>query len=136
MAPMTGFCLEYDKPPPPQGTLYQVAPANVQQQFQPMRDVLRAGRALAEAGLLNPDSDPGAYATFIQQWAVWSRLEGWDLNEFTREFVDRTRQNVANLGGQWTNQMADVLRNAAPNRYNDILAVLVESEGLSRSAGD
>ena len=135
-APMTGFCLEYDKPPPPQGTLYQVAPANVQQQFQPMRDVLRAGRALAEAGLLNPDSDPGAYATFIQQWAVWSRLEGWDLNEFTREFVDRTRQNVANLGGQWTNQMADVLRQAAPNRYNDILAVLVESEGLSRSAGD
>ena len=127
---MTGFCLEYDKPQPTEGTLYQLAPESLQQQFQPMRKLLEAGRSLAENGLLNPDSEAGAYGTFIQQWSLWTKLKDWDLGEFTREFIDRTKKNVENLSGEWTNAMRDALRDAAPNRFNDITAVLLAADGL------
>ena len=127
---MTGFCLEYDKPQPMEGTLYQVAPESLQQQFQPMRKLLEAGRKLAEDGLPNPDSEAGAYGTFIQQRSLWTKLKDWDLGEFTREFIDRTKKNVENLGGDWTNAMRDALRDAAPNRFNDITAVLLAAEGM------
>jgi hypothetical protein len=135
-ASMTGFCLEYEKPPPPADTIYQVAPQDLQQRYGPMRSVLRAGRAVAEAGGLNPDSNPLAYATAIQQWALWTRLEDWNLREFTDEFVEYTKKQVEDAGTRWTDQMRDLLRNAAPNRFNDITTVLQEADRLTRTAAD
>jgi hypothetical protein len=128
-ASMVGFCLEYHKPPPPKGMVYQVAPESIQKRFQSMRSILRAGRALKDAGLLNPDSDPETYATFVQQWALWTRLEGWNFNQFTNELLDRTRKNVESAGVRWTDVMRDGIRDAARNRFNDILAVLLEARG-------
>jgi hypothetical protein len=130
---IVGYCLEYLKPPPPKDALYQVASSALQQKYAPMRRILEAGRALTDAGLLKPDSDPAAYATFIQQWALWTKLENWNFDEFSREFVDRTRKNVANLGRQWTPAMDAALKTAAPNRFNDIMAVLLEAETLRRN---
>jgi hypothetical protein len=130
---VVGYCLEYLKPPPPKDALYQVAPDALQQKYAPMRRILEAGRALVEQGLLKPDSDPAAYATFIQQWALWTKLENWNFSEFAREFVDRTRKNVENMGRQWTPAMDAALKTAAPNRFNDIMAVLLEAETLRRN---
>jgi hypothetical protein len=128
--PVTGFCLEYQKLPPPADTVYQVAPEAVQQRYRPMRSILEAGRLLVEAGLLNPDSDPASYATFVQQWALWTKLEDWNEGDFTREFINHTRRNVEDAGQEFTDPMRDALEGAAPNRFNDILTVLVEAEGL------
>jgi hypothetical protein len=127
---VTGFCLDYQKPPPPKNMLYQVAPEAVQKKFEPMRKILEAGRDLAQAGALKPDSNPADYATFIRQWALWTRLNNWDMDAFTREFVARTRKNVENVGRRWNADMEAALKSAAPNRYWDILAVLAEAEGL------
>jgi hypothetical protein len=132
--PVTGYCLDYHKPPPPKGMFYRPAPDAVQRRFQPMRKILEAGRALAESGAFKPDSNPADYATFIRQWALWTRLNNWDLNAFTREFIARTRKNVENLGRQWNTEMEAALKAAAPNRYWDILAVLAEAEGLRAAA--
>ena len=88
------------------------------------------GRLLVEAGLLNPDSDPASYATFVQQWALWTKLEDWNEGDFTREFINHTRRNVEDAGQEFTDPMRDALEGAAPNRFNDILTVLVEAEGL------
>lgn len=128
---MTGFCLEFHKPPPPVDTIYQVASPQLQQRYAPIRAVLRAGTALADAGRFHPDSDPAAYATSIRQWSLWTRLEDWDLGEFTREFVDYTRRNVEANGARWTDQIRDVVRAAAPNRFTDITAVLEEADRLA-----
>jgi hypothetical protein len=127
---VTGFCLDYLKPPPPKGMQYQVAPEAVQKKFEPMRKILEAGRQLADAGVFKPDSNPADYATFIRQWALWTKLNRWDLNAFTREFISRTKKNVENLGRKWTGEMEAALKKAAPNRYFDIMAVLAEAEGL------
>ena len=127
---MIGFCLEYPKPPPPAGMLYQVAPAAVQELYRPLRQVLEAGRRLAEQGLLNPDSDPEAYATFIQQWALWTQLEGWDLESFTREMVTHARKNIEDGGVEWVAEIEAALTGAAPNRFQDIQTVLQASSLL------
>jgi hypothetical protein len=129
--PVIGFCLEYLKPPPPPGTIYQVAPEAVQQRYRAIRPVLEAGRALADAQMFRPDSDPDTYATFIRQWAVWTRLESWDEAAFTREFVAHTRRNVEDAGQVFTEVMRDTLEGAAPHRFMDILVVLVEADGLT-----
>jgi len=126
--PLVGFCLEFAKPPPLPGTEFQVAPQEVQQSYSSLREVLRAGRELADAGLLNPDSDPLGYAASIRQWAVWTRLESWDLPTFTGEFVDYTRKLAEARGVAWSEANAATLRRAAPNRFNDILNVLAEAD--------
>ncbi|MCC7416018.1 MAG: hypothetical protein IT176_02670 [Acidobacteria bacterium] len=125
---LTGFCLDYGKPPPPAGVTYQVAPESLQQRHRALRSILRAGRALKDAGLLNPDSDPESYATFVQQWALWTRLEGWNFSQFTNQFLAYTRRNVESSGARWTDVMRDGIRDAARNRFDDILAVLLEAE--------
>jgi hypothetical protein len=129
---LTGYCLDYAKPPPPAGMLYQVAPEPVQQRYRSMRRLLEAGRSLAQAGVLNPDSEAGAYATFISQWALWTKQHGWDLPAFTREFIDRTRKNLASMGRPWSPDAEALLEQVAPNRFADILAVLLEAEALER----
>jgi hypothetical protein len=130
-AAVTGFCLDYHKPPPPAGAVYQVAPQALQERFRSLNSVLQAGRALSRAGLLHPDSDPRDYATFVQQWALWTRIEGWDFETFTNELLDRTRRNAENAGARWTDQMRDAVRGAARNRFNDILSVLLEADALA-----
>jgi len=126
--PLIGFCLEYAKPPPTPGTMFQVAPRALQDQYRALRAVLRAGRELAAAGRLNPDSEPSAYATSIRQWALWTRLEGWDQDQFTDQFVAHTKKNAEANNIEWTSAFADAMRRRAPNRFEDILAVLQEAD--------
>jgi hypothetical protein len=55
-----------------QRTILGYSPRALQDQYRALRAVLRAGRELAAAGRLHPDSEPSAYATSIRQWASLS----------------------------------------------------------------
>ena len=127
------LCLDFAKLPPAAGTLYRIAPQAIQEKFQPLRSILQAGHSLADKGQLHPDSEPKAYATFIRQFALWSKLEKWDVKKFTDVFLQRSRDNAKTMNVKWTKQMEDTLLGAAPGRWRDITAVLTEAESISRT---
>jgi hypothetical protein len=126
-APISGFCLDFAKPPPSPGTLYRIADVPAQESFRPMRGLLEAGRRLSRQGRFHPDSDPKAYGDSIRQWALWARLSGWAAPQFADAFVSRTRKNVEQMKRNWTPEMEAAIRGAAPGRWKDVSQVLDEA---------
>ena len=131
--PVTIYCAEFSKAPPEPGMQYRIAPQAIQQTYAPAKPVLRAGRELAAAGKLHPDSDPKAYVDSIRQYALWTRLEGWDQKRFGDMFVERTKKNAEALHVKWTPQMENALRGAVPGRWNDISQVLQRADQISKA---
>ncbi|MBI1874548.1 MAG: hypothetical protein HYS05_11800 [Acidobacteria bacterium] len=124
---LNGYCLEFEKQVPVAGALYRIAEPAMQQQFQTARQVLGAGRFLARTGRLHPDSNPAAYHHAVKQWALWTHLAGWDETTFVEKFVARTHETARQLKQTWTRALEDRVREAAPNRWRDIRAVLDEA---------
>jgi hypothetical protein len=121
---LSGFCLQFAKLPPAAGMVYKIASPAMQQNFAPLKQILQAGRTLAEKGKLHPDSEPNAYADSIRQYAVWSKQEGWDQKKFGDEFIDRTKKNAEARNVKWTPVIEQALRGAIPGRWADITQVL------------
>jgi cell wall-associated NlpC family hydrolase len=129
---LQGFCAEFVKEPPPPGTVYKVADAKQQQRLKPMRRIMRAANQLATASKLHPDSSIAGYATSIKQYAVWTRLEGWNRDAFFKNFVERTRKNALAMKQPWTDAVESQVKKLLPNRWDDIQAVLKASDALAR----
>jgi hypothetical protein len=125
---ITAFCLQFAKLPPEAGMLYKIADAAKQKQYQPVGKVLQAGYELGANGELNPDSDPKAYIDFIRQYAAWAFQEHWNEQQFTEQWIERTKKNAQAMKIAWSNQMENALRAAAPNRWRDITKVLNKAE--------
>src|SRR5262249_52275975 len=106
--------------------------AAAQKQFRPLRTILKAGHELEDQGKLHPDSEPKAYAIFIRQFALWTKLENWDERKFTEMFLQRSRENARTLHVKWTPEMEKTLSGAAPGRWRDVAAVLMEAENISK----
>jgi hypothetical protein len=121
---LSGFCLQFAKLPPAAGMVYKIASPAMQQNFAPLKQILQAGRTLAEKGKLHPDSEPNAYADSIRQYAVWSKQEGWDQTKFGDEFIGRTKKNAEARNVKWTPVIEQALRGAIPGRWADITQVL------------
>ena len=128
-----GYCLEFLKPPPAPGTFYRVAPPAAQARFSKMRGVLQSATTLAKAGLLHPDSNARGYLQFIKQYAMWTRLENWDLKKFGEHFVERTRQNLKNVGQNWTSEIERQVMGSIPGRWADVQRVLQEATALQEA---
>jgi hypothetical protein len=133
--PMSGFCLEFGKHPPAEGTQYRIAGDAAQQKFRPMRFVSRAGQQMEQKKAFHPDSNPKAYSEAILQYALWSKLEGWSQEQFTQHFVERTKENADALHVKWTGDMEKALRAAAPGRWKDISEMLQEAQVLEKNSG-
>ncbi len=131
---VTGYCLDFAKVVPAAGTMYRLADQAMQEQFAPLARVLKAGRQLADAGMLHPDSDAAAYASSIKQWAVWSKVEHWDRADFEKHFVERTRKNAENVKQPWSGDLERIVRGAVANRWQDINAVWAEADRVAASA--
>jgi len=123
-AQLDAYCLEFLRLPPVADQMFQLAPKGLQEQFAPIRNVLDAAKQLNDLGLLPPDSNPAAYFHSITQWAIWAREEGLDQGGFTDAFVQHTRKQVEATGNQWTGQFDDVVRGAAPARWQNITRIL------------
>lgn len=121
------FCLQYGLAPPSVGTLFQIAGPELQAKYKPVANVLSAGRRLAEAGVLSPDSNPKAYVESIKQYAVWTKIENWDVKKFADVWIEKTKANAVAQKVNWTRQMETALLGAAPGRWRDIQAVLADA---------
>jgi hypothetical protein len=128
--PADGYCLEFLREPPPEGTMFRVAGPEVQKKFQPMRSILRAARQVLDAGGLTPDSDPEQYFHSIAQWALWTREQGFDAKSFGEAFFERTRKNFEAAGQAWTKPIQETVRALVPNRWKDVERILREAEKL------
>jgi len=128
MQRLNAYCLEFLKAPPSLDSMFQIASGELQQQFAPLKQVLSASKALQDVGLLNPDSDPLGYFHSIRQWSIWTHEEGLDQQGFTDAFVEHTRKQLEATGREWSSDFDAVLRQAAPNRWNDIQRILTEAE--------
>src|SRR5205085_919094 len=85
---LSAYCSEFGKVVPLPGTMYRVAPPATQEKFKALRYLVRAANQLAEQGLLHPDTNPKSYGDFVKQYAIWSRLEGWDAQKFAQALVE------------------------------------------------
>jgi hypothetical protein len=132
---LTAYCLEIAKLPPEPNQLYRIAPQALQDKFKPLKSVLEAGSKLAAAGQFHPDSDPAAYTDFIRQNALWAKMENWGEQKFAEVFVERTKKNAEHMKMNWTKEMEQALKNAAPGRWQDIAMVLDEAQKLSGGTG-
>ncbi|MDX1624450.1 MAG: carboxypeptidase-like regulatory domain-containing protein [Gemmatimonadota bacterium] len=121
------YCLEFAAAAPPAGTVFRVAGRAAQQAFAPAARALEAARELHEAGLLNPDTDPGSYFHSIRQWAVWTLEKEFDADGFVDAFLEHTRENVERAGRQWSDEIADIVRTSAERRWRDVSRVLEEA---------
>jgi hypothetical protein len=130
---LVAYCVEYMKLPPEAGMLYRLAPPNVQNKFSSIQPVLQAGRQLAAAGKLHPDSDPQAYEDSIRQYSIWTQIENWSEQQFGQVFVEKTKENAAAAKVKWTKQMEQALNGLVPGRWRDISMVLDEAGKLSKT---
>jgi hypothetical protein len=120
----TGYCLEFMRKPPSAGMLYRIARPEIQRRFEPLRRVAHAARQLADAGQLNPDSDPKSFVHSIAQWAIWSSEQKFTPTSFAQAFVDHTRKAVEASGRPWQREYAQAVEKAAPGRWQQIQKVL------------
>lgn len=129
-----GFCLERTQRPPQEGVQYRVAPPEMQTRFGPLVRVLQGADRVKAA--LHPDSDPNGYFNAIRQWSIWAKQENFDQKRFTDEFVAQTKKNLEQMpnGPKWNGDLEKTVRSIAPNRWNDIQAVLNESNKMKRSS--
>jgi hypothetical protein len=116
------FCMNFAKEPPSPGQAYRFAPPAVQQQFAPLKKVMQAADRVA--GQLHPDSEPTAYLNAIRQYALWSKIEGWDEAAFGKNFLERTKKNAQNAKVNWTQAMEATIQRVVPGRWRDIQTVL------------
>jgi len=100
----------------------------VQEQYRPVRGVLRAGREAAHAGKLHPDSEPNEYAEAIGQYALWARLGNWDEQKFGEMFLERSKKNAEAMNVKWTKQLDQAVRALVPGRWRDISMVLDDAQ--------
>ncbi|MBY0497934.1 MAG: hypothetical protein K2Y23_27320 [Cyanobacteria bacterium] len=123
-AKINGYCLEFLKAPPTAGTLFKIAAPELQQRFAPMRQIMDASRRVQQLGQLRPDSNPDGYFHSIRQWAMWTVEQKLNEKTFANSFVEHTKKAVTAQKQPWSNDTENIIRKAAPNRWNDIQKVL------------
>jgi hypothetical protein len=130
---LEGFATDFSKDPPPAGTMYRVADARQQERLKSIRYLMRAADGLASTRRLHPDGDPTEYLNFIKQWAIWTRIEQWDLREFDEAFTRRSRRTLESLRQPWTRDVEQRVRALVPGRWGDVQAVLTTAEMLVKT---
>jgi hypothetical protein len=129
---MNAYCLQFLKGVPAKGTVFRVARQELQEQFAPIRHIVRAARDVFSAGDLTPDTtDAKAYFHSIRQWAIWAREQRFTFESFREAFVQHTRKNVEAAGQQWTPRIGEAVAEAARNRWANVTAVLQAADRLA-----
>ncbi len=122
------YCFQFDGQVPTAGTAYRFAPPAAQARFAPLMRVLDAGRRVMETGGLTPDTDPDSYFHAISQWSVWAREKGLDLESFRDSWLGLVKKNVEQAGEEWTEDLANAVRDRVPGRWRDIQKILAEAD--------
>jgi beta-galactosidase/beta-glucuronidase len=64
----------------------------------------------------------------IKQYAIWTKIENWDVKHFAETWVEKTKANAAAVKQNWTKEMETALMSAVPGRWRDIQAILQEAQ--------
>jgi hypothetical protein len=126
-ATVEGYCLELPDQVPLPGTFYRLAPPATQARYDRERRVMAAARRVADAGGLNPDSDPASYRGSNLQWSIWTAAQGFDFDGYERALIEHTRKVAESQGVAWTAEIEAAVRRLAPNRWRDIQRILGEA---------
>ena len=127
---LNAYCVKYDEDPPEPDAIYRVAAPEIQEQYKPIRSVMRAGRELAAAGKFHPDTDATAYIISIRQYALWTKLENWNEEKFGEVFREKTKKIAEDSKIPWTKELDQALRALVPGRWRDISMVLEQARKL------
>lgn len=127
-AKVNAYCMEFLKAPPSLGTVFRIAAPELQQRFAPMRNIMDASRRVQQLGQLRPDSNPDGYFHSIRQWAMWTVEQKLNDKTFANAFVEHTKKAVTAQKQTWSNDTENVIRKAAPNRWNDIQRILAAAQ--------
>jgi len=132
---LPGYCLEFNKEPPPPGTKYRLADAATQQKYSFVHYISQAAAQMKQKNLFHPDN-PNADGYFQSevQSAIWIWINKWTQEQFTQHTVEKTKQNVETLKRTWTQEMETLVRNAVPGRWRDDAELLKEAQDLESAA--
>lgn len=79
-----------------------------------------------------PDSSPEGYVNFVKQYAVWTRLERWNRDQFAENVIARSKKNAAAVRQPWSNAVEQQVRALLPGRWADIQSVLQAADAVRR----
>lgn len=128
--PVSAYCLEMRRLAPAAGTPMRIADALTQRRFEGVGPILEASHRVERSGGLHPDGDPTGYAHAIRQWAIWTRIEDLDYDQFVESVLAYARKNYERTGQSWNDDVADAIRSLLPNRWGDVQTVLEGAGGL------
>jgi hypothetical protein len=126
---LDAYCLEADLAVPTRGMLYRIADPARQAAFGSLRPILEASERLRAQGQLHPSNNAEDYFHSIRQWALWVDEKDMDAEEFEDAFVAHAERNIVAAGQNWNDEVERVVRNYAPGRWQDVVAVL-EAAGV------
>src|SRR5438046_1021307 len=107
---MRAYCLEFQKRPPAAGTVFAVAPTEMQTGFKPAHIVFRAAEELRKRHLLGEQGSPTSYFHSIRQWAWWTREQKFTSTAFLAAFVEYTHKNLTAAKQPWTQETEAYIR--------------------------
>ena len=79
---------------------------------------------LGTTGQGSGEGDPLAYVHSIKQWALWAHEGEFTFDSFLEAFMEHTQDNFAAAGQPWTDQVEELIRGVAPDRWEHIQLVL------------
>jgi len=127
-AKVNAYYVEFLRQPPSVGSMFRIASPELQAQFAPLRNVLKAAQKLEAAGLLKEDGgDPMDYIHSIRQWALWTKERNFSLDGFKKAFIEHAKKNLEAAGQQWTRPIETAFEGLVPHRWNHVVAILKEA---------
>lgn len=122
------YCLQRDLRVPAEGMVMRIADRSIQERFAFERRILYAARDARDSDRLHPNTSAESYFHSVLQWAVWTREKGYDREEFEEAFVEHARENFAQAGRAWNQEIERAVRGLVPARWDDVQRILEDAE--------
>jgi hypothetical protein len=122
---LNAYCLEFMKQPPSVNQVFRIAEEQLQVQYAPAANILKAGRKLIDDGVF--EDHPLDYIHSIKQWALWVHEGQFGVEEFSERFLAHAEDNFTVAGLPWTDQIAEMVGLSVPGRWDHVDQVLTEA---------
>jgi len=127
VARLSGYCGEYTKLPPAQGTIYRLADTKTQMAQAELRRVLRTEEALERQQAFTPTMDPKTFYNILRQWSIWTVAQKFSADDFAREFPAHAKTNILAARQPWNATVEAQIRASVPQWWAAVSRVLTEA---------
>ncbi|MDH3732818.1 MAG: hypothetical protein OEU54_04755 [Gemmatimonadota bacterium] len=122
---LNAYCLEFLKQPPSMNQVFRIAEEQLQIQYAPAANILKAGRKLIEDGVFK--GHPLDYVHSVKQWALWVHEGEFSFEQFSDRFLAHAEDNFTVAGLAWSEQIASLVGMSLEGRWQHIDQVLTEA---------